>query len=482
MRIASRRRPRLRLLAVLCLIGVPGASAPLVAVVAPVPGDRGPAGALPAAYVPTGPCRAAELIAGAPYAASGGRSRAGAVAVRYGDAAAPVLLAQAPPEPGAGFGAALAVGDFDRDRCADLAVGVPDRVFGTRRPGAEGHGAVRIYLGSPSGLRADRILSAADLGRPHGTDRFGAALAAADLDGDRDDELVVGAPGMDGGGGVAVFGLKGRGLRPGPVVGQGTSWVGQSPAETDGFGAVLAAGDLDGDDAAEIAVGAPGDGPKSQGSVTVLDPVARTADYVSQDEPGVGGSRERLDHFGSALATGDFDGDGRDELAIGVPGEEGDEGASTGYSEGAVQVLDGGSLRQTGRTWTGRGHEGPYDRFGAALASGDLTGDGTDDLAVGAPGRSAVTVLRGRDGSGLTGRRAATIGSPLGPDGQFGWSLAVRRGGLLIGAPGAAGYGGAVASFGGAASARAASTPAASAPATAVVPLTVRGLLGYSFG
>jgi hypothetical protein len=479
-RIASRRRPRLRLLAALCLVVAAGASAPLVVAV-PVPGGRGPAGSPSAAYVPTGPCRAAGLIAGAPYAASGGRSRAGAVAVRYVDAAAPVLLAQAPPEPGAGFGAALAVGDFDRDRCADLAVGVPDRVFGTRRPGAEGHGAVRIYLGSPSGLRAGPVLSAADLGRPYGTDRFGAALAAADLDGDRDDELVVGAPGLDGGGGAAVFGLKGRGLRPGPVVGQGTSWVGQSPAETDGFGAVLAAGDLDGEGGAEIAVGAPGDGPKSQGSVTVLDPVARTADYVSQDEPGIGGSRERLDHFGSALAIGDFDGDGRAELAIGVPGEEGDEGASTGYSEGAVQILDGGSLRQTGRTWTGRGHRGPYDRFGAALASGDLTGDGTDDLAVGAPGRSAVTVLRGRDGSGLTARKAETIGSPLGPDGQFGWSLAVRRGGLLIGAPGAAGYGGAVASVGGSFGG-AAAEPVASAPATSVVPLTVRGLLGYSFG
>ncbi|MFC5749976.1 FG-GAP repeat protein [Actinomadura rugatobispora] len=471
MRIASRRGPRLRLLAVLCLAGVSGASAPLVAALSPVPEKPGPAGPLSAAYVPTGPCRAAELIAGAPYAASGGRSRAGAVAVRYEDAAAPVLLAQAPAAPGAGFGAALAVGDFDRDRCADLAVGVPDQVFGARRPGAEGHGAVRIYFGSPTGLRAGWTLSARDLGRPYGTDRFGAALAAADLDGDRDDELVVGAPGLEGGGGVAVFGLEGRGLRPGPVVRQGTSWVGQSPAETDGFGAVLAAGDLDGDDRAEIAVGAPGDGPKSQGSVTVLDPVARTADYVSQDEPGVGGSPERLDHFGSALATGDFDGDGRHELAIGVPGEEGDEGASTGYSEGAVQVLDGRTLRQTGRTWTGRGRKGPYDRFGAALASGDLTGDGTDDLAVGAPGRSAVTVLRGRDGRGLTGRGAATVASPLGPDGQFGWSLAVRRGGLLIGAPGAAGYGGAVALLAG-----------PDARAVTIVPEPVRGLLGYAFG
>ena len=482
MRIASRRRPGLRLFAVLVLVGVPGASAP-VAAVAPATGGARPA--VRAAYVPTGPCRAAELIAGAPYAASGGRSRAGAVAVRYADTAGPDLLTQDPPEPGAGFGAALAVGDFDRDRCPDLAVGMPDRFFGLRRPGVEGHGAVRIYLGSPYGLRPARLLSAADLRRPYGTDRFGAALAAADLDGDRDAELVVGAPGMDGGR-VAVFGLNGRGLRPGPVIGQRTPWVGQTPAATDGFGAVLATGDLDGDGAAEIAVGAPGDGPRSEGSVTVLDPVARTADHLSQNEPGIDGTPERLDHFGAALAAGDFDGDGRDELAIGVPGEEGGQGASTGYGQGAVQVVDGRSHRQTGRTWTGRGGEGPYDRFGAALAAGDLTGDGIDDLAVGAPGHSTVTVLRGSD-RGLTRRKATTIGSPLGPDGQFGWSLAVRRGALLIGAPGASGFGGAVAMTGGPSSVPGRVTAASGsdgsfAPDTTVVPLPVRGLLGYSFG
>ncbi|GAA2459316.1 hypothetical protein GCM10010191_94420 [Actinomadura vinacea] len=470
--IASRRRPRLRLLAALSLMGVSAASAPLITGPVPVPRVR----ALPVADArAAGPCRAADLVVGAPYATVGGRSRAGTVAVRYEDEGAPSWLAPDQPGAGAGFGAALAVGDFNRDRCADLAVGVPDQVFGERRPGAEGQGAVRIFLGSPAGLRPDRTLTVRDLDRRYGTDRFGAALSAADLDDDRDDELVVGVPGLDGGGGVAVFGLDGRGLRPGPVVTQRTGWVGQSPAETDGFGSVLAAGDLDGDGAAEIAAGAPGDGPKGQGSVTVLDPVARTADYLSQDEPGIGGEPERLDHFGSALAVGDFDGDGRDELAIGVPGEDDGEGASTGYSEGAVQVLDGAALRQTGGTWTGRGRKGPYDRFGAGLAAGDLTGDGIDDLAVGAPGRSTVRVLRGADGGGLTGRKAVTIGSPLGPDGQFGWSLAVHRGGLMVGAPGAAGYGGAVARVTG---------PGARGvvPGVTVVPLQVRGLLGYSFG
>lgn len=41
----------------------------------------------------------------------------------------------------------------------------------------------------------------------------------------------------------------------------------------------------------------------------------------SQDIPGVAGVTQPRDLFGSALAAGDFNADGRAELAIGVPGE-----------------------------------------------------------------------------------------------------------------------------------------------------------------
>ncbi|MFB4314290.1 hypothetical protein [Actinomadura sp. 21ATH] len=473
--------PRLRKVAVLLPLCVPAASAPPLIAAVPAPAPA-PAAALAGLRAPAGgPCRGrgadfdgdgtADAAAGAPYAAVGGRARAGRVAVRYGDRTGPSLVQAAdPPEAGDGFGAALAIGDFDRDRCADLAVGVPDEVAGARRPGAEGHGAVQVFHGSPAGLRPGRPLTVRDLRRPYGTDRFGAALAAADLDGDRDDELVVGAPGLAGGGGVAVFGLDGTGLRPGPLVTQGTGWVGQEAAQTDGFGTVLAAADLDGDGRAEIAVGAPGDGIRSEGAVTVLDPPARSARRVAQDGPGIGGTPERLDHFGAALAAGDFDRDGRAELAIGIPGEDDDPGAATGDAQGAVQVVDGRTLRQRGPTLHGRGAKGPYDRFGAALAAGDLTGDGIDDLAAGAPGHGHVRILRGSRGGGPDRRRSVTITSPYGPEAQFGWSLAVRRGALLIGAPGAAGFGGAVTAVDGA------------APRGTAVPLEAGGLLGFALG
>jgi hypothetical protein len=435
---------------------------------------------LPIARVDAEPCHATDpadfngdglgdLAVGAPYATAGGTARAGAVGVRYGDRRAipdgeVTWLSQGTAgvheaaERGDGFGAALAMGDFNGDRCGDLAVGVPDEVLGRGRMGADGNGAVQVFMGSPLGLRAGSALTVRTLGRAYGTDRFGAALAAADLDGDRDDELVVGAPGLAGSGAVAVLGMGRQGLGGSRLIEQSTPWVGQRAAQTDDFGAVLAVGDFSGDGRPEIAVGVPGDGERSAGSVTVLDVRARTARSLAQAGRGLSGDPEIADRFGAALAAGDFDNDGGDDLAIGVPGEDlNTMPATAGFGEGAVHVLNGPSLAERAPMWflEAGGSVGRYDHFGSALAAGDLDGDGVADLAVGAPGRGQVQVLPGRAGTGLPAAGDEGAGtvftSRLGSTAEFGWALTSRRYGrgkasdLLIGAPGAYGFGGVVA-------------------------------------
>ncbi|MEV4571390.1 FG-GAP and VCBS repeat-containing protein [Nonomuraea sp. NPDC049419] len=340
-----------------------------------------------------------DLAVAAPYA----HDRAGSVTVMYGSGER-AELTQDGAEPGDAFGSALAVGDFNGDRCADLAVGVSEEFTGERVPGGDGNGVVQVYDGSPRGLVPGRELA---LAKPS-SDRFGAALAAGDLDGDGRDELVVGAPSHRSGGQVTVYGLKGR--KP-VAISQKTSWVRQRASVTDQWGAALATGDFDGDGKDELVVGAPADSVRQdgQGSVTVVDVRARRARLLTQATPGIHGAEEKWDGFGAALATGDFNGDGRADLAVGVPGEGLTENQrAMDYGDGVVDVLygSGGGLR-TDRTeaWSQNSLDGRpryYDRFGTALAAADLNGDGVDELAIGVPGEKAVQVLAGRRSGGLT--------------------------------------------------------------------------------
>ncbi|WP_433496245.1 FG-GAP repeat protein [Sphaerimonospora sp. CA-214678] len=403
----------------------------------------------------------AFLAVAAPYATVDGHARAGSVTLfqeRSGRMAPVQVLRQGAyglgdaPEHGDAFGSALARGDFDGDGCDDLAIGASEEVHGPPGPvpGADGAGVVHLLYGTPRGLRAAGTVDVTRLGRSYGTDRLGAALAAGDLDGDGDDELVAGAPGLGGGGGAGVFGMDGR--RPdgeGVLITQLTRWVGQDSGETDQFGAALATGDFDGDGRAEIAVGAPGDGGPRPGSgvVTVLDPRRRHAGVFTQESPGVQGGVEEWDAFGAALASGDFDADGRDDLAIGVPGEDLTPFVrGMDYGDGAVNVLYGSGRGLTGlrgEPWSRRvlaGRPRYSDRFGAALAAGDLNGDGDDELVVGVPGAGAVQVIAGTRSGGLTRRHSLLVHAGKaagGHGGDFGMAVLVRRGRLFVSAPAA---------------------------------------------
>lgn len=155
------------------------------------------------------------------------------------------------------------------------------------------------------------------------------------------------------------------------------------------------------------------------------------------------------DVFGSALAVGDFDADGYDDLAVGVPWE------AVGAVEdaGAVNVLYGTStgLLATGSQFLHQNTSGvpggpeTGDRFGWSLASGDFDDDGFTDLAVGAPYEDvgvtddgAVWILRGTlggvtgSGSWMVSQGTSGIEGALETSDRFGWSL-VAVGGLADG-------------------------------------------------
>ncbi len=363
--------------------------------------------------------------------------------------------------PGSGveaFGRALASGDFDRDGRADLAIGVPADHVGHDGVRA---GAVNVLYGSPDGLRAsgDQLWSKANLpGTPRRLDGFGSSLVAADFDHDGYWDLAIGAPyylvADAAEGSVTVLfggptGLSGSGAKT-------LHLRDADPAATGAwFGAALAAADVDDDGWLDLAVGAPA----AEGQVAVFPGTASGPDEAgaqlwSPSSPGLapGGTPA---FFGAALTAGDYDGDGVDDLAIGIPGETyagADDGGAVAVLFGSDSGLSTDASQRLGPPAGVPADDDYGQQFGATLASGDFDGDDTDDLAVGAPWTGtrwgAVVAYAGSPaGLDLDGAQVITEATPGVPgtiegQDQFGAALASGDFGggpqddLAIGAPG----------------------------------------------
>jgi hypothetical protein len=99
-----------------------------------------------------------------------------------------------------------------------------------------------------------------------------------------------------------------------------------------------------------------------------------------------------LQPAGAAARPYDFDGDGRQDLAVGWDSWDGQDG----FDRGAVLVLNGSA---DGVSFDEQLVEGPQvehqNFFGQALASADFDGDGHRDLAVGSV--EGITIVRGSE-------------------------------------------------------------------------------------
>ena len=322
-------------------------------------------------------------------------------------------------EVGDQFGFALASGDFNADGFSDLAVGAPfeDLAFANQ-------GLLHQIGGSPGGLFPGMVATPMFIQSAFGdpaeaNDQFGQVLAAGQLDAFPGDDLAIGVPAEDfaGDGDCGMvnvcYAMPGLGLDIAAVTVPET-WTQDSPGVPqatnpgDSFGHALAIGDFDGNLSEDLAIGVPLEdiGANvnagyvnviySGGPVIGLDafgPVA--AEGWHQGIAGIPEVNDPNDWFGYSLASGSFNGDRFDDLAVGVPLEDvvavTDAGyVNTIYGAGAAIGLDAfGPVAAEGWHQNSAGvpdANEASDRCGWSLTTGDYDKNGCADLAWGANG------------------------------------------------------------------------------------------------
>ncbi len=386
------------------------------------------------------------------------------------------------PQADARFAGTVAgIGDVNGDGRSDFLVGAPFQTL----VGNLNQGRAFVFSG------ADRsLLFTLDHPAPQGLASFGSAVAVAgDVNRDGRPDLLVGAPGQ----------------RVGGRANQGQAYVLSSadgrllltldnpiPQADAAFGAAVAgAGDVNGDGAPDLLVGAPEqdpvflnegqafvfsgtdgrllltlDDPTPQGAAAFGAAVAGIGDVNRDGRPdllvghrialnilvfsGADGSVLRtLDNlpgitfrsdFGSVMAgIGDVNGDSVPDVLVGAPGDVG----STGDQQGRAFVFSGADASLLRTLDLPNPPGGQLTRFGSALsAAGDVNGDGVPDVLVGAPGlavQGQAFVFSGTDASVLL-----TLDVPT-PDSSARFGAAVAGIGdvdgdgapdFLVGAPG----------------------------------------------
>jgi hypothetical protein len=396
----------------------------------------------------------------------------------------PLTLAESRPTAGAAFGIALAIGDFNNDKIADLAVSnsaervfifygrttprtTPDRTLSSRETGIafgmalaagdwNGDGRTDLAIGAPEASNSEdsffdgRVIiypgssnfgtSPVTLRSPIPPDPdfltgglFGYALASGDVDGNKVSDVIVSAWYLDAT--VILYGGRTIGSRR-------TILKGNTIGEQ--FGFAVAAGDVNKDGFADVAIGAPFGGPTGTGAVYLFfggKTLSGRPDLILPNPHPPSDPEDST--FASALAIADLNGDGYADIIVGAPNTSPKE-----LAPGRVYIFFGGTtLRNTPDLVL----ENSTPAFGYSLATGDLNGDGTSDLVVSAIGATVNTRPRAGQvhiflGGSAIGPTAHMILDPPSPEaeGEFGSAMAIgdlNRDGkadLAISAPGVA--------------------------------------------
>jgi hypothetical protein len=242
---------------------------------------------------------------------------------------------------GAQLGTSVASGDFNGDGVDDMLAGAPEAVSAAGRAyvtfGSPGLAGTRDLADAPG----DFVVQGAEAG-----DRLGQAVASGDFNADGFDDLLLGAVGADGNNNTRSA--------------AGEAFV--------IYGSASLAGVFD------LATTAP--------ALRVI-------------------GAEAADSLGIAVASGDFNDDGRDDVLLGA--READGSLNARDTAGEAYVIYGANSWDVSDLALGQhnlrviGAEA-FDFLGESVAAGDFNNDGRDDVLLGATGADGAANARGQAG------------------------------------------------------------------------------------
>ncbi len=252
------------------------------------------------------------------------------------------------------FGSPLSSGDVNNDGYDDLLVG------------SMGGNKAYLFWGSSSGL--DHLSNVTLIGNSSSYD-FGESISSGDVNNDGYDDVIIGSRTYGSGDEGRVYVFWGNETNDFVYSRNYTLDKG----EDDNFGRSVFSGDVNNDGYDDVLVGAT---TGTYGDVFVFWG-NETNDFTNL-------RNYTIDHdwyaFGDSVSSGDLNGDGYDDVLVGVPGSGG---------EGGAYIFWGNETNDFTRN---NNYTLPYDDwsmgsgfFGESVFSGDLNGDGYDDFLVGRP-------------------------------------------------------------------------------------------------
>ena len=232
-------------------------------------------------------------------------------------------------------------------------------------------------------------------------DTTGYSVAYGDIDGDGNNDILIGAPDAGGpsdtgrNGAGRIYVRYGKTPLPGTIdLSAGTDLIIYGASDLDHLGFALTSADVNRDGYDDILASAPSGYNEKRGYIVIVYGNGELSGEIDLATPAGDTTfiygKDKEDRIGCSITTGDIDGDGIRDIIVGSRYGDGPKDKRTDagevylfYGKENLKLSDNWDLSDTPADFTLYGKDAEDD-CGCSVSTGDLDGDGYDDIVVGA--------------------------------------------------------------------------------------------------